>query len=285
MADPSGPVAAQPRRPLDPRSIRGATEDEVLRRFVASVRRWRARDGSSLLFRGDDLLVLAATLGTDPTDVERRLIQLTGCDQATATRLRRLLLVGLASLPIAPAALAVGAPAEVLDTAPVAIVVDAPDRPTAPEALVIAPPVVPLRAPLAPGSEATVSIPRLGLELPVASGGQEVIDDGLVAHYWAPGWREPAAAGAAGTYWLAAHHETHGSPFLLLPEVVVGDQIDVATATQTFTYTVTSTEVVEDDAGFGPVYGADPVAPVILVQTCLDEVRRLLVHGALTATA
>ena len=44
---------------------------------------------------------------------------------------------------------------------------------------------------------------------------------------------------------------------------------------------MTSTEVVEDDAGFGPVYGTDPTAPVILLQTCLDHVRRLLVHGAL----
>jgi LPXTG-site transpeptidase (sortase) family protein len=135
------------------------------------------------------------------------------------------------------------------------------------------------------GSEATVSIVRLGLELAVVAGGQDVIDDGLVAHYWAPGWREPAAAGAGGTYWLAAHRQTHGSPFLRLPDVVVGDQIDITTATQTFTYTVTFTEVVNDDAGFGPVYGTDLAAPVILLQTCLDHVRRLLVHGDLTASA
>jgi LPXTG-site transpeptidase (sortase) family protein len=128
-----------------------------------------------------------------------------------------------------------------------------------------------------------VSIRRLGLELRVVGGGQDVIDQGLVAHYWAPGWREPAAPGGHGTYWLAAHHETHGAPFLALPGVVVGDQIDVTTIEQTFTYTVTSTEVVQDDAGFGPVYGTDPAASVILLQTCLDSVRRLLVHGTLTA--
>ena len=281
------------RRPLDPRSFGGTSEDEVLRRFVASVRRWRGRDVRASQFRDDDLLVLAGSLGTDPAEIERRLMEWTGCDRATAKRLRRLLLVSLASLPIAPAAMAFAPPSEVLDVAPVAVVFDVAAASPTPGALTIsvpAPPkaavpapVVPAPRTLAPGSEATVSILRLGIELPVVGGGQDVIDDGLVAHYWAPGWHDPAAAGAPGTYWLAAHHETHGAPFLRLPEVVVGDQITVATATQTFTYTVSSTEVVEDDAGFGPVYGTEPAAPVILLQTCLDDVRRLLVHGSLTA--
>lgn len=52
-----------------------------------------------------------------------------------------------------------------------------------------------------------------------------------------------------------------------------------------FTYVVTSLEVVFDDAGFGPVYGTDPAASVILLQTCLDHIQRLLVHGTLVAAA
>jgi LPXTG-site transpeptidase (sortase) family protein len=298
----------RPRLPFDAESIRGTTEAEVLQRFVASVRQWRGRSTAALQFRDDDLTVLAGMFGTDATNIERRLIALTGCDRRTAKRLRRLLLASLAA-PIALTALTIvpsertgdpaGRSAEAIRTTPAAAVVDLPtDSPTT-SVSVVEPTTVPAPTPapapapvaaaarvvVAAGSEATVSIARLGIELPVVAGGQDVIDQGVVAHYWAEGWRVPAAAGGVGTYWLAAHHATHGSPFALVPQMVVGDEIDVTTAGQTFTYTVTSTEVVEDDAGFGPVYGTDPAAKVILLQTCLDHFRRLLVHGTLTSVA
>jgi len=321
---PASPMMMmRPRQPIDRESIRGTTEEEVLRNFAASVRSWRGGGTTHPRFRRDDLIVLVGILGTDEARIEQRLVTLTGCNRVTAKRLRRMLLLGLAALPVAAGFSAVSAPVETAAaTVPAAEttvaapaparppVTSAPDRPAAstvptapvpeaaqvpPSTVVAAPSVVapvvqipavaPTPAPLPQGAEATVRIARLGIDLGVHSGGQGVIDQGLVAHYWAPGWREPAAAGAAGTYWLAAHHETHGSPFLRLPELVVGDRIVVTTATQTFTYSVTSTEVVRPDAGFGPVYGDDPSARVILLQTCLDHVRRLLVHGTLIATA
>jgi LPXTG-site transpeptidase (sortase) family protein len=313
------------RQPLDAGSIPGGTEQEVLRWFVSSVRAWRGGSTTTPRFRRADLLVLGDILGTDAERIERRLIELTGCSRATAKLLRRLLLVGVGFLPTAPAALTmvaegagptVSAPMEQVAAASSSRAVEAPvPRPAPPTAEAMGPtstaklgptvqPQVPLAevpvpggraaAPEAPVPEAapstqasvtSVSIPRLGIDQVVVDGGQDVIDQGLVAHYWASGWREPAGAGATGTYWLAAHHETHGAPFLHLPDVLVGDRIDVTTGARTFTYSVSSTEIVEDDAGFGPVYGDDPAARVILLQTCIDSVRRLLVHGTLVATS
>jgi LPXTG-site transpeptidase (sortase) family protein len=284
----------RPRQPLDPGVLRGSTEDEVLRRFVATVRRWRGSGAAAERFRHDDLVVLVELLGTDAAAIERRLIALTGCDRTTARRVRRLLLVGLAALPVAPAALVdappgdhpavVAAPAPAIEDlafTPAAVLVSPTVAIPAPEVVATVP------VPEAPTVDAGVhlSIPRLGIEASVVAGGQDAIDQGHVVHYWAPGWREPVGAGEPGTYWLAAHHETHGSPFLALPEVQVGDRIAVTTSTRISTYEVTSTEVVLDDAGFGPVYGTDPAAPRILLQTCLDEVHRLLVHGTLVPTS
>ena len=110
-----------------------------------------------------------------------------------------------------------------------------------------------------------------------------MIDEGVVAHYEGPGWRPPVPAGAVGTYWLAAHHATHGAPFARLPAIRVGAQVIVATAGHTYTYTVTFLQVVGTSATYATVYGTQPTARVILLQTCLGATERLLVHGALTA--
>ena len=135
------------------------------------------------------------------------------------------------------------------------------------------------------GAEAILAIASVGIELPVVLGGQAVIDQGLVAHYTAPGWEEPVAAGARGTYWLAAHATTHGAPFRSLPDVTVGAEIRLNTADQSFVYTVTSMQVTGLWPGDDLMYGTDPTASIILLQTCIDDRRRLLVHGTLTATS
>lgn len=312
--------AGPARQPLDLGRAPGTTDDEVLRGYLELVRTWRGRSTSTMRFRHDDLVVLVGILGTDAKDIERRLIAITGCTRSTAKRFRRLLFVSLAALPVGLTGLVVTAPTlgepaasaeygypgpsatttaaapgsvvAATASAPVLTNVDAaavtkaapvvaPTTTTAPP-----PPPAPAATPIVePGAEAHVSIPDLGIELPVIGGGQAVIDDGDVAHYSAEGWLAPIPAGDAGTYWLAAHQSTHGGPFAALPEIAVGDEVSVTTPTATFTYTVTSMEVVERDAGFGPVYGPDPSARVILLQTCLDSTRRLLVHGTLTATS
>jgi sortase (surface protein transpeptidase) len=132
--------------------------------------------------------------------------------------------------------------------------------------------------------EATVVVASLGIDLPIVEGGQEVIDKGVVAHYRGPGWLTPTAAGAIGTYWLAAHEVTHGGPFDRLRAIRIGALVRVTTtADQTFVYTVTSLQVVGTTATHATVYGTDPTARLILLQTCLDAFHRLLVHGVLTA--
>lgn len=135
----------------------------------------------------------------------------------------------------------------------------------------------------APEQEATVTIPRLGLSLPVRMGGQDVINQGFVTHFSGPVSRPPVSVGDAGTYWLAGHHSTHGKPFARLPETAVGDQVVVQSRSGvTFTYTITSTLVVGTKAERSTIYGTNPSAHRILLQTCLSSTTRLLVQGTLT---
>ena len=157
---------------------------------------------------------------------------------------------------------------------PVAAPAPAPAAPAAP-------PAPPTRV---PGQEATVTIASAGITLPVVLGGQDVIDRGVAAHYAGPGWRPPVGPGQAGTYWLAAHHETHGSPFANLPNVHHGDRVVITTNNgRTVTYVVTSTELVGTSATMTTVYGPDRTTPRILLQTCIGASHRLLVHGVLAS--
>ena len=81
--------------------------------------------------------------------------------------------------------------------------------------------------PVVPGQEATVEIPSLGVSLPVVRGGQDVIDRGVAAHYTGAQWRPPTDPGRPGTYWLAAHNSTHGSPFGSLSAIADGAEIRI----------------------------------------------------------
>lgn len=141
-----------------------------------------------------------------------------------------------------------------------------------------APPVA--NFPIVAGSEAVLIIPSIGIRLPVVLGGQATIDRGLVTHYEASGWRPPVAAGAPGTYWLAAHHSTHGSPFAALPNIRTGAVIiiDVVGGPE-IRYQVTASQVVGTSASNLTVYGPDTTTPRILLQTCEGGAYRLLVHG------
>jgi len=153
-------------------------------------------------------------------------------------------------------------------------------------------PIIPAPAPRGPGpggafpvagQEGWVVIPRIGLAVAVFEGGQSVIDRGVAAHYDGPGWRPPVAAGQGGTYWLAAHHVTHGAPFLRVPDLRAGDVVEIvpASGAPTVTYRVTSVEVVGVTASYLTVYGPDTTTPRLLLQTCEGDSARLLVHGVL----
>ena len=139
-------------------------------------------------------------------------------------------------------------------------------------------------APAVPGQEATVEIPSLGVSLPVVQGGQDVIDQGVVAHYTGAQWRPPTDPGQPGTYWLAAHNSTHGSPFGSLSAIAAGAEIRIIELDGTvFTYLVGSRDVVGTTTTYATVYGQDTTISRILLQTCEGTAGRLLVHGTLTS--
>ncbi len=79
--------------------VTDGTHNEVLTRYLSAVRRWRGK-GKHPHLRENDLQVLAGILGTNSTDIERRLQKLTGCSRRRARRLTALL---LASMAVAPA--------------------------------------------------------------------------------------------------------------------------------------------------------------------------------------
>jgi LPXTG-site transpeptidase (sortase) family protein len=134
--------------------------------------------------------------------------------------------------------------------------------------------------PVAAGQEAVVEIPSLHISLPVVRGGQPVIDEGVAAHY-STTLRPVVDAGQPGTYWLAAHSGTHGSPFGQLPAIANGAKVRIKTLSgMSFTYTVTSRDLVGGRATYATVYGPDTATARILLQTCQGS-QRLLVHGVL----
>ena len=81
---------------LVPADLSGRSDKEVLEHALAAIRAWRNFSGRQLRFRQDDLAVLVAILGTDPDEIVRRLVELTGCGRKTAKRFRRMFLSGVA---------------------------------------------------------------------------------------------------------------------------------------------------------------------------------------------
>jgi LPXTG-site transpeptidase (sortase) family protein len=158
---------------------------------------------------------------------------------------------------------------------------------TTPPPSVAAPPSTPApvaapaaATPTVAGQEATLVIASIGLRLPVVLGGQATIDRGLVTHVQVAGWRAPVPVGAAGTYWLAAHHVTHGAPFAVLPNIRVGAIVAIdPVGSGEIRYQVTSIQVVGTTASYLTVYGPDTTTSRILLQTCEGDANRILVHG------
>ncbi|MGW1024064.1 class E sortase [Streptomyces sp. NPDC002577] len=85
---------------------------------------------------------------------------------------------------------------------------------------------------------AVLTIPRLGLRVPVAEGVSKtgVLNKGYVGHY--PGTAQP---GRAGNFALAGHRNTHGEPFRYINRLRRGDEVRVETKTAVYTYVVDKT--------------------------------------------
>ncbi|MGW1499546.1 class E sortase [Streptomyces mirabilis] len=141
---------------------------------------------------------------------------------------------------------------------------------------------------------AVLSIPRLGLRVPVAEGvgKRDVLNKGYVGHY-----PHTQQAGQAGNFALAGHRNTHGEPFRYLNRLRRGDEIDVETAVGRYVYVVDKTlpQTSANDGGVirevprstvRPAYGYSAPGYYITLTTCTPEYTsryRLVVWGKLTS--
>ncbi|MFF1596540.1 class E sortase [Streptomyces mirabilis] len=141
---------------------------------------------------------------------------------------------------------------------------------------------------------AVLSIPRLGLRVPVAEGvgKRDVLNKGYVGHY-----PHTQQAGQAGNFALAGHRNTHGEPFRYINRLRRGDEIDVETAAGRYVYVVDRTlpQTSANDGGVirevprstvRPAYGYSALGYYITLTTCTPEYTsryRLVVWGKLTS--
>ncbi|MGW3284423.1 class E sortase [Streptomyces sp. NPDC001002] len=141
---------------------------------------------------------------------------------------------------------------------------------------------------------AILTIPRLGLRVPVAEGvsKQNVLNKGYVGHY--PGTQQP---GQAGNFALAGHRNTHGEPFRYINRLRAKDVVEVETAEATYTYVVDKSlpQTSARDSGVvravprsvvKPKYGYAQPGYYITLTTCTPEYTsryRLVVWGKLVS--
>ncbi|MFJ6082945.1 class E sortase [Streptomyces sp. NPDC092369] len=141
---------------------------------------------------------------------------------------------------------------------------------------------------------AVLTIPRLGLRVPVAEGvsKRDVLNKGYVGHY--PGTQQP---GQAGNFAVAGHRNTHGEPFRYINRLRAKDVVKVETAGATYTYVVDKTlrQTSARDSGVVRAvprsvvktgYGYSEPGYYITLTTCTPEYTsryRLVVWGKLVS--
>ncbi|MFG2518865.1 class E sortase [Streptomyces sp. NPDC048527] len=106
---------------------------------------------------------------------------------------------------------------------------------------------------------AVLTIPRLGLTVPVAEGvgKRNVLNKGYVGHY--PGTAQP---GRAGNFALAGHRNTHGEPFRYITRLRKGDEVQVRTRGAVYTYVVDKS-LAQTSARDGGVIASVPRSGVV----------------------
>ncbi|GAB2952933.1 hypothetical protein GCM10023080_009390 [Streptomyces pseudoechinosporeus] len=155
-------------------------------------------------------------------------------------------------------------------------------------------PVTPARQPRWDQAYAILTIPRLGLRVPVAEGISKpnVLNKGYVGHY-----PDTAQPGQAGNFALAGHRNTHGEPFRYINRLREGDRIEVETRTAGYTYVVDRTlpQTAPRDGGVireiprslvHPRYGYSDPGYYLTLTTCTPEYSskyRLVVWGKLAS--
>jgi sortase A len=152
----------------------------------------------------------------------------------------------------------------------------------------------PARQPRWDQAYAILTIPRLGLRVPVAEGISKpnVLNKGYVGHY-----PDTAQPGQAGNFALAGHRNTHGEPFRYINRLREGDRIEVETRTAGYTYVVDRTlpQTAPRDGGVireiprslvHPRYGYSGPGYYLTLTTCTPEYTskyRLVVWGKLAS--
>lgn len=142
------------------------------------------------------------------------------------------------------------------------------------------------------GAYAVLSIPRLGVRVPVAEGISKggVLDKGYVGHY-----SQTGQPGRFGNFAVAGHRNTHGEPFRYINRLGAGDELRVETRDDAFVYVVDRVlpETLPRDSGvIGDVprsavkagYGYRESGYYITLTTCTPEYTsryRLVVWGKL----
>lgn len=149
------------------------------------------------------------------------------------------------------------------------------------------PPGPAVAAPPEGGPVARLLIPAIDVDWVVVQGvGLSDLADGP-GHY-------PASAmpGQVGNTAIAGHRTTHGAPFFRVAELRTGDTIDVRVPGRTYTYRVTSTEIVEPDrvGVVAPVPdrpGVTPTRRLLTLTSCNPRYsarQRIVVHAELDST-
>lgn len=137
---------------------------------------------------------------------------------------------------------------------------------------------------------AVLHVPRFGSgwERPVVEGTSMADLDRGAAHY-----RGTAMPGAIGNFALAGHRLTHGSAFMKIADLHVGDPIVVETATSWYVYRVTASLIVNPDQTdvIDPVPehpGEQPTQAVLTLTSCsplFGHTQRYIVHAGLSASS
>lgn len=137
---------------------------------------------------------------------------------------------------------------------------------------------------LAPGVWSLVTIPRLGLRVPVRAGTDAQALAGGLGH-----WQNGVGPGRRGNYVLAGHRVTETEPFADFPDLRPGDRVRVRTSNAVHTYVLdTSGESLRVDQHAVWVTGDRPAGSrtdrVITLITCAETFHtddRLVVFGHL----
>ena len=160
-----------------------------------------------------------------------------------------------------------------------------PVTPVAPGATVAPGPAI--AAPPDGDPLARLVIPAIDVDWVVVQGvGLSDLADGP-GHY-----PDSAMPGQVGNTAIAGHRTTHGAPFFRIAELATGDPIEVQVSGRTYTYRVTSTEIVQPGqvGVVAPVPdqpGVTPTRRLLTLTSCNPRYsarERYVVHAELTST-